>query len=141
MKEQLAIKFANTVYNGQRFMTCAGNNSLAFNGVQLCRDRRFFLNSLVRDAAEKTPDVAELVRGKAGRGYGDLISLLTVMKALSLAYNKDMQEDKKPIFDTIDTVKTCLCVFAPMLTIMKFKPENMRLAVAKGFVNATDCAE
>jgi argininosuccinate lyase len=90
---------------------------------------------------KKNPDVAELVRGKTGRVYGSLINLLTVMKALPLAYNKDMQEDKEPVFDAIDTVKICLRVFAPMLETMKFKPENMRQAAAKGFLNATDCAD
>lgn len=90
---------------------------------------------------KKNPDVAELVRGKTGRVYGALISLLTVMKALPLAYNKDMQEDKEPVFDAIDTAKICLRVFAPMLATMKFKPENMCRAAAKGFLNATDCAD
>jgi argininosuccinate lyase len=90
---------------------------------------------------KKNPDVAELVRGKTGRVYGSLITLFTVMKALPLAYNKDMQEDKEPVFDAIDTAKICLRVFAPMLATMRFKPENMRQAASKGFLNATDCAD
>ena len=90
---------------------------------------------------KKNPDVAELVRGKTGRVYGDLMSLLTAMKGLPLAYNKDMQEDKEPVFDAIDTVKMCLPVFAGMLRTMKVLPENMRAAAGRGFINATDCAD
>ncbi len=90
---------------------------------------------------KKNPDIAELVRGKTGRVYGDLITLLTVMKALPLAYNKDMQEDKEPVFDAIDTVKKCLPVFAAMINTMRLIPENMRAAAGKGFINATDCAD
>ena len=90
---------------------------------------------------KKNPDIAELVRGKTGRVYGDLLSLLTVMKALPLAYNKDMQEDKEPVFDAVDTVKKCLPVFTAMLDTMKLYPENMRAAAARGFINATDCAD
>ena len=90
---------------------------------------------------KKNPDIAELVRGKTGRIYGDLLSLLTVMKALPLAYNKDMQEDKEPVFDAVDTVKKCLPVFTAMLDTMKLYPENMRAAAARGFINATDCAD
>ena len=90
---------------------------------------------------KKNPDVAELVRGKTGRVYGDLMSLLTVMKGLPLAYNKDMQEDKEPVFDAIDTVEMCLPVFAAMLDTMTVLPENMRKAAGKGFINATDCAD
>ncbi len=90
---------------------------------------------------KKNPDVAELARGKTGRVYGALISLLTVMKALPLAYNKDMQEDKEPVFDACDTVKLCLKVYAPMIASITFKPDNMRAAAAKGFLNATDCAD
>lgn len=90
---------------------------------------------------KKNPDVAELARGKTGRVYGDLMTLLTVMKGLPLAYNKDMQEDKEPVFDAIDTVKEVLSVFAPMVETIKFKPENMRKAAAEGFLNATDCAD
>lgn len=90
---------------------------------------------------KKNPDVAELVRGKTGRVYGSLISLLTVLKGLPLAYNKDMQEDKEPLFDAIDTVKLCLRAFAPMIATMKLLPENMRRAAGGGFINATDCAD
>ncbi|MDR1158484.1 MAG: argininosuccinate lyase [Oscillospiraceae bacterium] len=90
---------------------------------------------------KKNPDVAELVRGKTGRVYGDLIALLTVMKALPLAYNKDMQEDKEPVFDAVDTARQCLSVFAPMLATLTFRPEAMRRAAASGFLNATDCAD
>ena len=90
---------------------------------------------------KKNPDIAELVRGKTGRVYGDLMTLLTVMKALPLAYNKDMQEDKEPVFDAVDTVKKCLPVFAAMINTMRLIPENMRAAAGKGFINATDCAD
>ncbi len=90
---------------------------------------------------KKNSDMAELVRGKTGRVYGDLITLLTMMKGLPLAYNKDLQEDKEAIFDAIDTVKMCLQVFAPMLATMTVKPENMRKAAAEGFINATDAAD
>lgn len=90
---------------------------------------------------KKNPDITELIRGKTGRVYGDLTTLLTMMKGLSLAYNKDMQEDKEAIFDAIDTVKLCLSTFIPMIETMKVIPENMRNAAAKGFINATDCAD
>ena len=90
---------------------------------------------------KKNPDVAELVRGKTGRVYGSLITLLTVMKGLPLAYNKDMQEDKEPVFDAVDTVKQCLPVFTAMLETMRVLPENMLAAAKKGFINATDCAD
>ena len=90
---------------------------------------------------KKNPDMAELVRGKTGRVYGDLMSLLTMLKGLPLAYNKDMQEDKEAIFDACDTVKQCLRVFAPMIETMKAQPENMRRAAQKGFINATDLAD
>ena len=90
---------------------------------------------------KKNPDVAELVRGKTGRVYGSLMGLLTTMKGLPLAYNKDMQEDKEPVFDAIDTVKMCLPVFTGMLKTMRVLPDNMRRAAGKGFINATDCAD
>jgi argininosuccinate lyase len=90
---------------------------------------------------KKNPDIAELVRGKTGRVYGDLITMLTVLKGLPLAYNKDMQEDKEAIFDAIDTVKQCLNVFPPMLRGMKAIPENMLSAAKRGFINATDLAD
>lgn len=90
---------------------------------------------------KKNPDVAELVRGKAGRVFGDLMTLLTVMKGLPLAYNKDMQEDKESLFDGVDTVKKCLLVFTPMLDTMRFKVETMKAGAKKGFSNATDLAD
>jgi argininosuccinate lyase len=90
---------------------------------------------------KKNPDVPELVRGKTGRVYGNLMALLTVMKALPLAYNKDMQEDKEPLFDTIDTVKGSLKIFAEMIREMKVNAVNMRQAAAKGFSTATDVAD
>ncbi|MCI9505943.1 MAG: argininosuccinate lyase [Oscillospiraceae bacterium] len=90
---------------------------------------------------KKNPDVAELVRGKTGRVYGDLMGLLTTMKGLPLAYNKDMQEDKEPVFDAVDTVKICLPVFTGMLSTMRVLPEKMRRAAGGGFINATDCAD
>lgn len=90
---------------------------------------------------KKNPDVTELIRGKTGRVYGDLIALLTTLKGLPLAYNKDMQEDKEAVFDCVDTTKLCLQIMAPMLATMKAKPENMLLAAQKGFINATDLAD
>ena len=90
---------------------------------------------------KKNPDVAELVRGKTGRVYGSLITLLTVMKGLPLAYNKDMQEDKEPVFDALDTVEMCIPVFAAMLDTMTVRTDNMRKAAGRGFINATDCAD
>ena len=90
---------------------------------------------------KKNPDMAELVRGKTGRVYGDLMALLTTLKGLPLAYNKDMQEDKEAVFDAVDTVKMCLKVFAPMVQTMTAKPENMKKAAQGGFINATDLAD
>lgn len=90
---------------------------------------------------KKNPDVAELIRGKTGRIYGNLMSLLTTMKGLPLAYNKDMQEDKEPIFDTVDTIKGCLKAFTPMIASMEFRKDNMLKATKKGFLNATDLAD
>ena len=90
---------------------------------------------------KKNPDMAELVRGKTGRVYGDLMALLTVMKGLPLAYNKDMQEDKEAVFDACDTVKMCLQVFSGMIETLKANTANMLLAAQKGFINATDLAD
>ncbi len=90
---------------------------------------------------KKNPDVAELVRGKTGRVYGDLVTLLTVMKGLPLAYNKDMQEDKEALFDAIDTVGLCLPVFAAMVDTLAVRPRDMARAASAGFINATDCAD
>ncbi|MBE6910905.1 MAG: argininosuccinate lyase [Ruminococcaceae bacterium] len=90
---------------------------------------------------KKNPDMAELIRGKTGRVYGDLMGILTVLKGIPLAYNKDMQEDKEGIFDAVETVQMCLRVLAPMLDTMKPIPENMKRAAQKGFINATDLAD
>ena len=90
---------------------------------------------------KKNPDMAELVRGKTGRVYGDLMALLTTLKGLPLAYNKDMQEDKEAVFDAVETVKMCLKVFAPMLATMTARPDNMKKAAQGGFINATDLAD
>ena len=90
---------------------------------------------------KKNSDMAELIRGKTGRVYGDLIGILTVLKGIPLAYNKDMQEDKEGIFDAVETVNMCLRVLAPMLDTMKPIPENMKRAAQKGFINATDLAD
>ena len=90
---------------------------------------------------KKNPDITELIRGKTGRVYGDLMTLLSMMKNLPLAYNKDMQEDKEAIFDAVDTVKLCISTFTPMLATMTVLKDNMRKAAAKGFINATDCAD
>jgi argininosuccinate lyase len=90
---------------------------------------------------KKNPDVAELVRGKTGRVYGSLISLLTMMKGLPLAYNKDMQEDKEAIFNAIDTVNLCLPIFTKMLDTMRIKKDNMKNSAKGGFTNATDMAD
>ena len=90
---------------------------------------------------KKNPDITELIRGKTARVYGDLNPLLTMMKGLPLAYNKDMQEDKEAIFDAVDTVKLCIGTCIPMVETMRVCTENMRAAAAKGFINATDCAD
>lgn len=90
---------------------------------------------------KKNSDMAELVRGKTGRVYGDLMGSLTMLKGLPLAYNKDMQEDKESVSDAVDTVKMCLEIFAPMIATMKPLPENMYKAAGKGYINATDLAD
>ena len=90
---------------------------------------------------KKNSDMAELVRGKTGRVYGDLMAILTLMKGLPLAYNKDMQEDKEALFDSIETVKMCLDIFAPMIRTMNVKADNMYRAAQEGFINATDLAD
>ena len=90
---------------------------------------------------KKNPDIAELVRGKTGRVYGDLMSLLTTMKGIPLAYNKDMQEDKEAAFDAIDTASNCLTLFTDMLRTLKFNKENMEKSAMMGFTNATDAAD
>ena len=90
---------------------------------------------------KKNPDMAELIRGKTGRVYGDLMGILTVLKGLPLAYNKDMQEDKEGIFDAVDTVKMCIGIMTPMVATMRVIPENMKRAAQEGFINATDLAD
>ena len=90
---------------------------------------------------KKNPDMAELIRGKTGRVYGNLMGLLTTLKGLPLAYNKDMQEDKEGVFDSLDTVKMCLEVLAPMIMTMKVNAKNTYRAAQKGFINATDLAD
>ncbi len=90
---------------------------------------------------KKNPDVAELIRGKTGRVYGDLVSILTTMKGIALAYNKDMQEDKECIFDAIDTIKLCLPVFQKMISTMKINKDNMYKGAGGGYTNATDAAD
>ena len=90
---------------------------------------------------KKNPDMAELIRGKTGRVYGDLMSLLTTMKGLPLAYNKDMQEDKEPVFDAVDTAKLCLQILTPMIETMKVRSDRMYAAAQRGFINATDLAD
>jgi argininosuccinate lyase len=90
---------------------------------------------------KKNPDAAELMRGRVGRVYGDLVSLLTVVKGLPLTYNRDLQEDKEPFFDADDTVRASLRVMAGMLGELAFRPERMREALAQGFLNATELAD
>ena len=90
---------------------------------------------------KKNPDMAELIRGKTGRVYGDLMALLTTLKGLPLAYNKDMQEDKEAVFDAVETVTMCLKVLAPMLATLRSRPDNMKKAAQNGFINATDLAD
>ncbi|MEG1849279.1 MAG: argininosuccinate lyase [Oscillospiraceae bacterium] len=90
---------------------------------------------------KKNPDITELIRGKTGRVNGDLVTLLTMLKGLALAYNKDLQEDKQAIFDAVDTTELCLKTFCPMLQTLTVHPEAMRAAAARGFINATDCAD
>ena len=90
---------------------------------------------------KKNPDITELIRGKSGRVFGDLTALLTMMKGLPLAYNKDMQEDKEAVFDAVDTLKLCLTPLIPMVETMTVKEDKMRAAAAGGFINATDCAD
>ncbi len=90
---------------------------------------------------KKNPDIAELVRGKSGRVFGDLMTMLTVMKGIPLAYNKDMQEDKEAVFDALDTVLMCLDTFAPMLETARVRKDNLRAAAGRGWINATDCAD
>jgi argininosuccinate lyase len=90
---------------------------------------------------KKNPDVAELVRGKTGRVFGALTAVLTIMKSLPLAYNRDMQEDKPPLFDAVDTLKACIAIYGKLLPKLKIRKQNMRAATTKGFLNATDLAD
>lgn len=113
-------------------------SSLEFHFVELSDD--FTTGSSIMPQ-KKNPDMAELVRGKTGRVYGDLMAVLTMLKGLPLAYNKDMQEDKESVFDACDTVSACLAVFNGMIAGMRALPENMLHAAKKGFINATDVAD
>ena len=148
---------AGTTYPIDRTVTAGllGFNRITNNSLDGVSDRDFCMEfasvlSIMDDAfstgssimpQKKNPDIAELVRGKSGRVFGDTMTLLTVMKGIALAYNKDMQEDKEAIFDAVDTVKMCLTAFTPMLDTMRVLPANMRKAAAGGFINATDCAD
>jgi argininosuccinate lyase len=113
-------------------------SSMEFGFVEM--DDAFSTGSSIMPQ-KKNPDVAELVRGKTGRVYGDLITILTVMKSLPLAYNKDMQEDKEALFDAVKTVIGCLSIFNPMLQSLTFNRERMLAATKDGFLNATDLAD
>ncbi|QEK13280.1 argininosuccinate lyase [Crassaminicella thermophila] len=113
-------------------------NSKEFNFVEM--DDSYSTGSSIMPQ-KKNPDVAELIRGKTGRVYGNLINLFTIMKALPLAYNKDMQEDKPPLFDTVENVKACLEIFNEMLKTMTINKDSMRKATKEGFMNATDVAD
>ncbi len=113
-------------------------NSDEYRFVEL--DDRFSTGSSIMPQ-KNNPDIAELVRGKTGRVYGDLFAMLTVMKALPLAYDKDMQEDKESLFDALDTVSDCLELFAAMLSTARFNTKRMRESAGKGFTNATDAAD
>ncbi|QZY55460.1 argininosuccinate lyase [Crassaminicella profunda] len=113
-------------------------NSAEFNFVEM--DDAYSTGSSIMPQ-KKNPDVAELIRGKTGRVYGNLFNLLTIMKALPLAYNKDMQEDKPPLFDTVENVSICLEIFDEMIKTMKIRKDNMKKATKEGFMNATDVAD
>ncbi len=121
-------------FSEEMILWCSGE----FKFVEL--DDAFSTGSSIMPQ-KKNPDIAELVRGKSGRVFGDTMTLLTAMKGIPLAYNKDMQEDKEAIFDAVDTVEKCLTAFIPMLGTMKVNKQNMRKAASSGFINATDCAD
>lgn len=89
----------------------------------------------------KNPDVAELIRGKTGRVYGDLFAILTLLKGLPMTYNRDLQEDKEPLFDAVDTVKSCLSIFCEMINNTRFHSAKMAASASKGFSTATEIAE
>ena len=136
---ELACAFATVMMHLSRFSEeIILWSSWEFKFVEL--DDAFTTGSSIMPQ-KKNSDMAELVRGKTGRAYGDLIALLTLLKGLPLAYNKDMQEDKEAIFDSLDTVKACLEIFAPMIKTMRVLPENMHAAAERGFINATDLAD
>ena len=118
-----------------------GAGAVVLLGVPVHRAGRRLLHRLQHYAQKKNPDIAELIRGKSGRVFGDVVALLTMMKGLPLAYNKDMQEDKEAVFDAVDTVKLCLTPLLPMVETMTVKEDKMRAAAAGGFINATDCAD
>ena len=132
---------AGTTYPLDRYMTA---EKLGFAGPTLNSmvemDDAFSTGSSIMPQ-KKNPDICELVRGKTGRVYGDLMSLLTTMKGLPLAYNKDMQEDKEPAFDAIDTAEACISLFSGMLSTITFRKDVMRLSAVRGFTNATDAAD
>ena len=109
--------------------------------LRLHRHRRPLLHRLVDHAAEEEPDVPELARGKTGRVVGHLMGLITLMKGQPLAYNKDNQEDKEPLFDTVDTLKDTLRIFAEMVAGITVKPEAMERAALRGYATATDLAD
>ncbi len=121
-------------FSEEIILWCSGE----FNFIEL--DDAYSTGSSIMPQ-KKNPDIAELVRGKTGRVYGNLTALLTVMKGIPLAYNKDMQEDKEAIFDSVDNVKLCLDVFADMLLEIKVNKARLRQAAASGYINATDCAD
>lgn len=113
-------------------------NSTEFSFIEM--DDAFSTGSSIM-TQKKNPDMAELIRGKTGRVYGDLFALLTIMKGLPLAYNKDMQEDKPPLFDAGDTLKDCLSILTQVISTMEIKTQNMEKAANSGFMNATDAAD
>jgi argininosuccinate lyase len=113
-------------------------NSTEFSFIEM--DDAFSTGSSIMPQ-KKNPDMAELIRGKTGRVYGDLFALLTIMKGLPLAYNKDMQEDKPTLFDAGDTLKDCLSILTQVIRTMEIKTQNMEKAANSGFMNATDAAD
>lgn len=136
---ELLSAFATTMMHLSRFSEeIILWSSWEFKFVEL--DDSFTTGSSIMPQ-KKNSDMAELVRGKTGRVYGDLFALLTTLKGLPLAYNKDMQEDKEAVFDSVDTVKKCLSIFAPMVHTMTIKKDNMYKAAGEGFINATDLAD
>ena len=113
-------------------------SSVEFNFIEI--DDAFSTGSSIMPQ-KKNPDMAELIRGKSGRVYGDLMSLLTICKGLPMAYNKDLQEDKLPAFDAADTVKASVSIFTEMISTMEVKKDNMEHAAKYGYMNATDAAD